>query len=131
MIFQKNMIRKLWYDARTGTTHYYLLLLSMLNFILITYNFLIEGTIIFDNLISNMWIYGIIFLVLYFPISVMIGRWHTNSQISVDLTVKMHKDPIMAKMVRTLLDVQTGVATEEEIIEFRKQMAEIEKQNID
>ena len=131
MIHQKNLIRKFWFDGRNGTTNYFLLFLAMTNFILITYNFLIEDITIFNNLLSNMWIYAIIFLTLYFPISILIGRWHTNTQLHVDLTVKMNKDPIYAKMIRTLLDVQTGKASQEEIKEFRKEMEEIEKINID
>ena len=131
MIHQKNLIRKFWFDGRNGTTNYFLLFLAMTNFILITYNFLIEDTTIFNNLLSNMWIYAIIFATLYFPISILIGRWHTNTQLHVDLTVKMNRDPIYAKMIRTLLDVQTGKASQEEIKEFRKEMEEIEKINID
>ena len=91
MIHQKNLIRKFWFDGRNGTTNYFLLFLAMTNFILITYNFLIEDITIFNNLLSNMWIYAIIFATLYFPISILIGRWHTNTQLSVDLTVKMKK----------------------------------------
>ena len=131
MIHQKNLMRKLWFDGRNGTTNYFLLFLAMTNFILITYNFLIEDITIFNNLLSNMWIYAIIFATLYFPISILIGRWHTNTQLSVDLTIKMNRDPIYAKMIRTLLDVQTGKASQEEIKEFRKEMEEIEKINID
>ena len=131
MIHQKNLIRKFWFDGRNGTTNYFLLFLAMTNFILITYNFLIEDNTIFNNLLSNMWIYAIIFLTLYFPISILIGRWHTNTQLHVDVSMKMNRDPIYAKMIRTLLDVQTGKASQEEIKEFRKEMEEIEKINID
>ena len=131
MIHQKNLIRKFWFDGRNGTTNYFLLFLAMTNFILITYNFLIEDITIFNNLLSNMWIYAIIFATLYFPISILIGRWHTNTQLHVDVSVKMNRDPIYAKMIRTLLDVQTGKASQEEIKEFRKKMEEIEKINID
>tara|TARA_B110000438_G_scaffold266029_1_gene279794 strand:- start:230 stop:637 length:408 start_codon:yes stop_codon:yes gene_type:complete len=131
MIHQKNLIRKFWFDGRNGTTNYFLLFLAMTNFILITYNFLIEDITIFNNLLSNMWIYAIIFATLYFPISILIGRWHTNTQLHVDVSVKMNRDPIYAKMIRTLLDVQTGKASQEEIKEFRKEMEEIEKINID
>ncbi len=131
MIHQKNLIRKFWFDGRNGTTNYFLLFLAMTNFILITYNFLIEDITIFNNLLSNMWIYAIIFATLYFPISILIGRWHTNTQLHVDVSVKMNRDPIYAKMIRTLLDVQTGKASQEEIKEFRKEMEEIEKTNID
>jgi len=104
--------------------------LAILNFILITYNFLIEGNEILNGLISDMWIFGIIFVTFYFPISTLIGRWHTNTQLNVDLTVKFYQDPILAKMIRTLLDVKTGKATDEEIEEFRKITKEIEKQDI-
>ena len=131
MFQQKNLIRKCLLDVRNGSTNYFILLLSMTNFILITYNFLIEDITIFNNLLSNMWIYAIIFATLYFPISILIGRWHTNTQLNVDLTVKMNRDPIYGKMFRTLLDVQTGRASEEEIKEFRKEMREIEKTGID
>jgi uncharacterized protein YneF (UPF0154 family) len=127
MIHINKLIKKLWFDGRNGTTNYFLLFLAMTNFILITYNFLIEDSTIFNNLLSNMWVYAIIFAILYFPISILIGRWHTNTQLSVDVTMKMNRDPIYAKMIRTLLDVQTGKASEEEIKEFRKEMEEIEK----
>ena len=123
---KKNLIKKFWFDGRNGTTNYFLLLLAMTNFILITYNFLIEDITIFNNLLSNMWIYAIIFLTLYFPISILIGRWHTNTQLHVDVAVKMNRDPIYAKMIRTLLDVQTGKASQEEIQEFRKILKKIE-----
>ena len=130
MIHRKNLIRKFWLDGRTGTTNYFMLLFAMTNFILITYNFLIEDNVIFNNILSDMWIYTIIFVILYFPVSILIGRWHTNTQLSVDVTMKMHRDPIIAKMIRTLLDVQTGDASQEEIKEFRKMLKDIEK-NID
>ena len=131
MIHRKNLIRKFWLDGRTGTTNYFMLLFAMTNFILITYNFLIEDNVIFNNILSDMWIYTIIFVILYFPVSILIGRWHTNTQLSVDVTMKMYRDPIIAKMIRTLLDVQTGDASQEEIKEFRKEMEKIEKRNID
>jgi len=131
MIHQKKILRKLWFDGRNGTTNYFLLFLAMTNFILITYNFLIEDNIIFNNLLSNMWVYAIIFATLYFPTSILIGKWHTNTQLSVDTTMKMNRDPIYAKMIRTLLDVQTGKASQEEIQEFRTEMEKIEKGNID
>ena len=47
------------------------------------------------------------------------------------MTMKMEEDPITARMIRTLLDVQTGKATDEEIEEFREFVDKIEKQNID
>ena len=131
MIFQKRTIREFWWAGRMGHSIYLTIFLGFINFILIVYNFLIEGNEILENFISEIWVFSIIFLALYIPVSILIGRWHTNTQIHVDMELKMYEDPILAKMIRTLLDVQTGVASQEEIKEFRKEMEEIEKINID
>jgi uncharacterized protein YneF (UPF0154 family) len=128
---QKNFLRKLWWDGRMGHSTYLMFFLAFLNFILITYNYLIEGDGLFNGIVSNLWMFVIIFLILYFPISIFIGRWHTNTQISVEMTMKLEQDPIMARMIRTLLDVQTGTASEEEIKEFRKMLTDIEKKSRD
>jgi len=126
----KNFLRKLWWDGRMGHTTYLMFLLAFVNFILITYSYLLEGNMIFEKFISELWLFSIVFMALYFPIAILIGRWHTNTQISVEMTMKMLEDPITAKMVRGLLDVQTGKATKEEIEEFRNFILEIEKKDI-
>jgi uncharacterized protein YneF (UPF0154 family) len=130
MKLKKNFLRKLWWDGRTGHSTYLMFFLTFVHFILITYTFLIEGNPIFEKLFSNLWLFGIIFVIFYFPISILIGRWHTNTQISVEMTMKMLEDPISSRMIRTLLDVQTGKASKEEIEEFRKFVSEIEKRDI-
>jgi hypothetical protein len=127
---QKNFLRKLWWDGRMGHSTYLMFFLAFLNFILITYNYLIEGSEIFKIFVSNLWVFGTIFLIFYFPISILIGRWHTNTQISVEMTMKMSEDPITATMFRGLLDAKTGKSTKEEIEEFRKFLNEIEKNDI-
>lgn len=129
-MYSKNFLRKLWWDGKTGHGTYLIFFLTFSNFILITYNFLLEGSEIFTEFISDLWLFGIIFVILYFPISILIGRWHTQTQISVDNTIKILEDPMKAKMIRTLLDVQTGRATKGEIEEFRKEMLEVEKGDI-
>ena len=113
-----------------GHATYLMFFLAFFNFILITYSFLIEGNETLEQFVSDLWLFAIIFLICYFPISILIGRWHTKTQISVEMTMKMYEDPITAKMIRILLDVQTGKATEEEIREFRKFIGKIEKQDI-
>ena len=110
---------------------FYVVTLAMTNFILITYNFLIDGNEILENVLSEIWVFSIIFLILYIPVSVLIGRWHSNTQIHVDMELKMFEDPILARMIRTLLDVQTGKASEEEIKDFRDTILKIEKQEND
>ena len=130
MIIPKNFTRKLWWDGRMGHNTYLIFLLTFVNFILITYSYLIDGSVIFEKFISDLWLFSIVFIILYVPVSILIGKWHTDTQISIDQTIQYHENPIVARMVRTLLDVQTGKAGKEEIEEFRKFVSEIEKTNI-
>jgi len=131
MVFQKKILREFWWAARMGHSIYLTIFLGFINFILIAFNFLIDGNEIFEKFISEIWVFSIIFLTLYIPVSILIGRWHSNTQIHVDMELKMFEDPILARMIRTLLDVQTGVASKEEIKEFRNAVLKIEKQEND
>jgi len=126
MKFEKSYIKRRWFDGRTGTTTYLLFGLTLMNFILITYRFLIEENTLFQNLISDLTLFSIIFIVAYVPISIIIGYWHRKTQWKVELAIKQLENPINAKMIRTILDVQTGKANEKEIKEFREFLIKIE-----
>jgi hypothetical protein len=131
MVFQKKKLSRIWWDGRIGHSTYLMFFLVFVNFILISYNFLISGNEIFEGTFSQIWLFGIIFLIFYFPVSILIGRWHTFTQISTDQSVHYYANPLFAKMVRVLLDELTGKASEEEIKEFRKILLSIEKLDID
>ena len=130
MFIQKNL-RKLWLDTRLGTQQYLMLLLAMVNFILIMYNYFIEKNTMTENLIPNLWLFSIIFIVFYLPISILIGRWHTQTQLHIEQDLKIPESPLLVKMFRTILDVQTGKAPKEEIEEFRNMLSKIEGKNSD
>ena len=127
---QKNLLRKMWWDGRMGHTTDLMFALQLVNFLLISYNYLIEGEQIFQTFLSDLWLFGIIFMIFYIPISILIGKWHTETQISVEMTMKMYEDPVTAKMVRGLLNVQNNVSNKKEIEEFRNFLIEIEKRDI-
>jgi uncharacterized protein YneF (UPF0154 family) len=126
MNFRKTFIKRRWYDGRTGTTTYLLFGLTLMNFILIAYRFLIEKNTLFENLISDLTIFSIIFIVTYIPISIIIGYWHRKTQWKIELAIKQLENPMNAKMFRTMLDVQTGKASDKEIREFRDFLTKIE-----
>ncbi len=126
MIFGKIKTRVLWLDGRIGHTTYLMFFLTFVNFIIISFNFLIEDEAMLHDIIPSMWIFAIIFIVAYIPISILIGRWHRYTQLSAEYVILHEQNPVLATMIRTLLDVQTGVATKEEIDEFRKTMTDIE-----
>ncbi len=124
---EKNWIRRRWWEGRTGNSVYLMFVLTLLNFILITHRFLIEENVLFEDLISDLWFFGIIFIITYIPISILIGYWHRKTQWKVELTLKLLQNPMVAKMFRVMLDVQTGKASKEEIEELGNILKEIEK----
>ena len=44
----------------------------------------------------------------------------------IDLDVTLRQNPLFAKMIRVLLDAQTGKASQEELEDFRKMLKQIE-----
>jgi len=122
-------LRRRWWDFRQGHSAYLTFALTFINFILIAYRLLIEKVSLFKELFSELWIFALLFIVIYIPAAILIGIWHRRTQLRVETTLSQQQNPIIAKMVRTLLDVQTGKATKEEIEEFRKFLLKIEKRS--
>jgi uncharacterized protein YneF (UPF0154 family) len=127
---KEGWIRRRWWEFRQGHSIYLIFLLTFVNFILISYRLLIEKISIFKELIPELWVFALLFISIYIPAAILIGLWHRRTQLRVETTLVNQQNPLLAKMIRTLLDVQTGDASQEEIKEFRKMLKEIEK-NID
>ena len=127
---QKNFLRKMWWHGRMGHSSYLMFTLQLVNFLLITYNFLIEGNKIFETYVTNLWVFVTITMILYIPISILIGKWHKDTQMSIDNTMLITQDPNLAKMMKGLLNVHDGIASKKEIKEFRNFLQEIEKNDI-
>ena len=119
--------RRRWWEFRQGHSIYLIFMLTFVNFILISYRLLIERVEIFKELIPELWIFALLFIVCYIPAATLIGFWHRRTQLRVETTIVNQQNPVLARMIRTLLDVQTGVASEDEIKEFRKMLEKIEK----
>jgi len=124
---KQNWLRRRWWEFRQGHSIYLIFALTFINFILISYRLLIEKVAFFKELIPELWIFAILFLVIYIPAAILIGAWHRRTQLRVEATMITQANPLYAKMFRTLLDVQTGRASEEEIKEFRNMLEGIEK----
>ena len=121
--------RRRWWEFRQGHSVYLIFVLTFINFILISYRLLIERVTVFKELVPELWIFALLFIVFYIPAATLIGFWHRRTQLRVETTLVQQQNPILAKMIRTLLDVQTGRATKEEIEEFRKMLTKIEKRS--
>ena len=119
-------IRRRWWEFRAGHSVYLIFVLTFINFILIAYRLLIEKIPMFQDLIPNLSIFVLLFLGFYIPTAIIIGFWHRKTQLKVETTLTMQQNPVFAKMIRTILDVQTGEASDEEIKEFRAFLMKIE-----
>ena len=123
--------RRRWWEFRQGHSIYLVFALTFINFILISYRLLIEKVTIFKELVPELWVFALVFLIVYVPAAILIGFWHRRTQLRVETTMIQQQNPVLATMIRTLLDVQTGVATKEEIDEFRKMLTKIERKRND
>ena len=119
--------RERWWEFRTGHSTYLIFLLTFVNFVLISYRLLIEKIPIFQELIPNLSMFVLLFLAFYIPAAIIIGFWHRKTQLKVETTLTMQQNPVFAKMFRTILDVQTGKASDKEIEEFREFLTKIER----
>tara|TARA_B110000495_G_scaffold187744_1_gene187398 strand:- start:7446 stop:7769 length:324 start_codon:yes stop_codon:yes gene_type:complete len=97
-----------------------------MNFILISHRLLIERIPFLQEILPELGTYMVLFLIVYIPLSVIIGFYHRKTQLKVEQTLTMQQNPFIAKLFRVLLDVQTGKASDEEIEEFRKMLKNIE-----
>jgi uncharacterized protein YneF (UPF0154 family) len=121
--------RRRWWEFRQGHTVYLIFVLTFINFILIAYRLLIERVTFFKDLVPELWIFALMFILVYVPAAIIIGYWHRRTQLRVETTIINQQNPVLAKMIRTLLDVQTGKASEEEIKEFRDMLKSIERKH--
>lgn len=124
---QEGWFRSRWFEFRMGHSTYLIFLLTFVNFILISYRLLIERIPFLQEFVPELWIFVIMFLIIYIPASIVIGFWHRKTQMKVEQTLSLQQNPFMAKLFRSMLDIQTGKATKEEIEEFRSFLINIEK----
>ena len=120
-------MRSRWFEFRMGHSTYLIFLLTFVNFILISYRLLIEKIPFLQEFIPQLWIFVVGFLAIYIPVSIIIGYWHRKTQLKVEQTLALQQNPFLAKLFRTMLDIQTGKANKEEIEEFKRILSNIEK----
>ena len=123
----KSWFRRRWFDFRQGHGVYLIFLLTFANFVLIFHRLLIERVEVLDQYFSELWVFVLFFIVIYIPLAIIIGAWHRKTQLKVESEVVLLQNPLWAKVFRTLLDIQTGNISKEEIEEMRKLLKKIEE----
>ena len=119
-------MRRRWYDFRLGHSMYLIFALTFANFILISHRLLIERVPILNEFFSSLWFFAIIFILAYIPISILIGGWHRRTQLRVEQDIITRQNPFLAKVLKLIINIQTGQASKEQIESMRKTLEEIE-----
>lgn len=123
----KNWTRRRWFDFRQGHSIYLIFFLSFSNFILIFHRLLIERVSFLENILSELWVFALIFILFYIPVAILIGVWHRKNQIKIETDVVFRQYPTLARMFRLLIDMGEGKASQEEIDRTRKFLKQIEE----
>ena len=124
-----NWFRRRWFDFRLGHSVYLIFLLSFSNFILIFHRLFIERIEFLDDIFSELWIFIVIFVAIYFPIAIAVGAWHRKTQIKVENEQALLNNPFMARNFRMMIDIIEGKASKEEVQKFREFLSKIEKKS--
>ena len=124
-----NWFRRRWFDFRLGHSIYLIFLLSFSNFILIFYSLLIERVQYLKDILPDLWMFVLLFVVMYFPIAIAIGVWHRKTQIKIENEQALLNNPFMARNFRMMIDIIEGKASKEEVQKFREFLTKIEKKS--
>lgn len=79
-----------------------------------------------NNILPQLWIFSVVLIVAYVPISIIIGHWHRKTQLKIEMDVKYKENPFLAKMFRTWLDDETNKIDKDELEKFVKRLKDIE-----
>ena len=89
-----------------GHSTYLSFVLSLTNFLLISYNFLISQIPTLKSLFSSVAYFAVIFVIVYVPFTIYIGHLHKRKQLSTDLTVAGEKNPFYVKVLEKLDEIE-------------------------
>lgn len=119
-------LRRRWLDFRVGHSVYLIFLLTFVNFVLIFHRLLIERVPILNEIFSELWLFGIIFVFVYIPVAIFIGLWHRRTQLRVESDLTFRNYPLMAKSFRILVDLLEEKASKQEVENYRNLLKSIE-----
>ena len=96
-------------EFRWGHSTYLVFILSITNFILITYNFLIEGIPLLKFIFPDVTLYLVLMPLVYVPLAILIGHYHRKSQIKIDSALSAQENPYMMEILSRLENIESAV----------------------
>ena len=95
-------LKRRWFDFRMGHNIYLSFLLSFMNFLLISYTFLVSQIPFLNELFPGILEFAVVGALVYVPTSVAIGHFHNKKQLGTDLLIQAEKNPYFERIFKRL-----------------------------
>jgi hypothetical protein len=129
LVNRANWVRRRWLDFRQGHSVYLVFLMTFANFITIQFALLIDRIPALNLIFPNLWVFAVIFVSGYVPLSIAIGYWHRKSQWKIEQEAMFNENVVQAKMWLFMLELIDGNVTEEEKKQVRTMLRQIIKKD--
>ena len=88
--------------------------MTFANFITIQYQLLIDQLPYLEGIFNSIWIFAIMFILFYVPLSIILGYWHRKSQWKVEQDALFRENKVGALMWMYVIDLIEGNVSEED-----------------
>jgi hypothetical protein len=112
--FSSDWVRRRWLDFRNGHSIYLVFVMTFANFITIQYQLLIDQLPYLSDIFNSIWIFAILFILAYVPVSIVLGYWHRKSQWKVEQDALFRENKVGAIMWMYVIDLIEGKVSEED-----------------
>jgi len=117
---------KRFFEFRIGNKFYVGFTFALLNFVIIFQRFFIESIDSVHEVVSNIVIFTILFLIIYVPIATVFGNNYYKNQHRVDYAMMFSNSSGIIKFYKLLFDLKTNSADPKEVEAFRKMLHKFE-----
>ena len=125
--FTSDWVRRRWLDFRNGHSIYLVFAMTFANFITIQYQLLIDRLPYWAGIFNSIWIFAILFILAYVPVSIVLGYWHRKSQWKVEQDALFRENKVGAIMWMYVIDLIEGKVAEEDRKLMREALLSITK----
>jgi hypothetical protein len=88
--------------------------MTFANFITIQYQLLIDRLPYWAGIFNSIWIFAILFILAYLPLSIVLGYWHRKSQWKVEQDALFRENKVGAIMWMYVIDLIEGKVSEDD-----------------
>lgn len=104
-----------WRYFREGHGNYLAYSISFISYLALTYALLVERFDWLKAVFPHLWMYALVFLIIYPPLSLLVGRWHIKKQWYVEQAMTLEQGMVSAKLSRIKLQMIEGTATPDDV----------------